>query len=119
MFHLTSLRIKGVYTYDHKPEDDKQPGFLGQSLEEPFFKPRLGESFNVLASYGNSVSGFFFVYIFNYYIFQLVTVIKIIAAIGMALGVLYFMFFRKVELPLAALGIWIFGNGWYILAAIA
>lgn len=108
-----------VYKYDHDPQDDKQPGFW-QSLYNAFFTSRGWDNLIMLIPrLAITITGIFFVYIFNYYIFQLVTVIKIVAAMGMAFGVLYYMFFRKLELPLAALGIWVFGNGWYILAAIA
>jgi hypothetical protein len=110
---------KGVYTYSNKPEDDKQPGLV-DSIVKAVATSRGWENLLMLfPRLAIAASGFFFVYIFNYYIFQLVTVIKIIAAIGMALGVLYYMFFRKIELPITALGIWVFANGWYILAATA
>jgi len=114
------LENKGVYTYDHKPEDDKQPGLFDvKTLWNAFFtRQGLANLIMIIPRVAIALTGVFFVYIFNYYIFQLVTIIKIVAAIGMALGVLYYMFFRKLELPLAALGIWVFGNGWYILAAI-
>jgi len=112
------LLNKGVFTYDHKPEDDKQPGFWDSLLKAITTRQGAANLVMIVPRVAIALTGIFFVYIFNYYIFQLVTIIKMVAAIGMALGVLYYMFFRKLELPFAALGIWVFGNGWYILAAI-
>jgi hypothetical protein len=112
------LGNKAVYTYDHKPEDEKQPGLFNSLKRALLTRQGWANLVMIMPRLAIASTGIFFVYIFNYYIFQLVTVIKMVAAIGMALGVLYYMFFRKLELPLAALGIWVFGNGWYILAAI-
>ncbi len=112
------LENRGVYTVDHKPEDDKQPGLFDSLWKAVTTRQGAANLIMVMPRIAIALTGVFFVYIFNYYIFQLVTIIKIVAAIAMALGVLYYMFFRKLELPLAALGIWVFGNGWYVLAAI-
>lgn len=54
--------------------------------------------------------------VFDEYIFDIVVVIKSIAAAGMVLGVVYFSFFRKLEIPLTALGVWIMGNGLHVVA---
>lgn len=63
--------------------------------------------------------GEFFMLIFDYYIYNIVAVIKLFSAMGMAFGILYYMFFRRLDLPLASLGAWMSANALYIVAAIA
>jgi len=60
-----------------------------------------------------------FLWIFDYYMFDIVAVVKTIAAVGMALGVLYYAFLKDISIPLGSLGIWVFGNGLYIISGIA
>ncbi len=57
-------------------------------------------------------------YIFDYYIFEVVAIIKTLAAMGMGLGILYYMFFWDINIPLTALGIWVFSDGLYVVACI-
>lgn len=63
--------------------------------------------------------GELFVFIFDYYIYNMVSVIKMFAAMGMAFGILYYMWFKRLDLPLGALGVWLSANGFYVVAAIA
>ena len=63
--------------------------------------------------------GELFVFIFDYYIYNMVAVIKMFAAMGMAFGILYYMWFKRLDLPLSGLGVWLSANGLYVVAAIA
>ncbi|MFI5296230.1 MAG: hypothetical protein ACHQ0Y_14550 [Thermodesulfovibrionales bacterium] len=63
--------------------------------------------------------GELFVFIFDYYIYNMVSVIKMFSAMGMAFGILYYMWFKRLDLPLGALGVWLSANGFYVVAAIA
>lgn len=109
---------KGVDTYTTNPVNQNEPG-LWESIRRLFTSQGMMSFLMLIPRLMIALAGIFWVYVFNYYIFQIVTVIKMVAAIGMALSILYFMFLRRLELPLAALGVWIYGNGWYIIAAIA
>ncbi len=62
--------------------------------------------------------GFSFLWFFDYHIYEVCTVIKTVAAMGLVLGVLYYMFLRKLELPIGALGLWAFANGLYLIAGV-
>jgi hypothetical protein len=60
-----------------------------------------------------------FLWIFDLYIYNIVIVLKTFAAMGIAFGVLYYMFLRKLDTVIAAAGFWMFGNAFYIIAAFA
>lgn len=62
--------------------------------------------------------GLSFLWFFDYHIYEVCTVIKTVAAMGLVLGVLYYMFLKKLELPIGALGLWAFANGLYIVAGV-
>ena len=113
----TNYLIRESIPYTTNPESQNNQAFW--DAMEVFTTDGAEHLIMIVPRLVMCLTGMFFVYIFNYYIFQLVTVLKMVAAIGMALAVLYYAFLRRVELPMAALGVWIFGNGWYILADIA
>jgi len=99
-----------------KPQDSAEPGFWG------FFSNLNSKGKRLLLSGAMSKAkwsimmlGMTFLWIFDYYMFEIVSAIKTIAAIGILLGVLYYMFFQKLDLPMSALGLWVFGNGLYIV----
>lgn len=62
--------------------------------------------------------GMMFLWFFDYYIFDVVAVVKTLAAMGLAFGVLYFMYFRDIKIPLTSLGLWAAANGLYIVAGV-
>ena len=66
-----------------------------------------------------TVTGETFLWIFDYYIYDIVSAIKTVAAMAMALGILYFLFLRDPRIPLGALGVWVMSNGLYIIAGFA
>ncbi|MBF0558850.1 MAG: hypothetical protein HQL08_08725 [Nitrospirae bacterium] len=57
-------------------------------------------------------------YIFEYYIANVVCIIKLFAGMGIAFGLIYYMFMQTLEPMTGALGIWIFGDALYIVAAV-
>ncbi|MBE0428097.1 MAG: hypothetical protein IBX72_15850 [Nitrospirae bacterium] len=63
--------------------------------------------------------GITFLWIFDFYIYNVVVVLKTFAAMGIAFGVLYFIFLRKLDTVIAAAGFWMLGNAYYIVAAFA
>jgi hypothetical protein len=58
-------------------------------------------------------------WVFDYYIFQIVAIIKIFASMGMAFGMLYYLFLEDLAPTVTALGLWMFGNAFYIVATVA
>lgn len=62
--------------------------------------------------------GLSFLWFFDYHIYEVCTVIKTVAAMALVLGVLYYMFLKKLELPIGALGLWAFANGLYLIAGV-
>ncbi len=60
-----------------------------------------------------------FLWIFDYYIYDIVTLIKAFAAMGLAFGILYFSYLQRLDMVISSLGLWMFGNGLYIVAATA
>jgi len=55
---------------------------------------------------------------FDYYVYHIGIVIKTLAAIGLAIGVLYYAFLGRFDMILASMGAWMWANGTYILSSI-
>ena len=58
-------------------------------------------------------------WVFDYYIFLIVSIIKTFAAMGMAFALLYFIFLQDLSPMVATAGFWMFGNAMYIVATLA
>ncbi len=56
---------------------------------------------------------------FDYYIFIIVSIIKMFAAMGIAFSLLYFIFLQDLSPMVSSVGFWMFGNAMYIVAAVA
>jgi len=70
--------------------------------------PRL-----LIASAGVSALWFF-----DYYVYHIGIVIKTLAALGIAIGVLYYAFLGRFDMLLLGTGAWMWANGTYILSSI-
>ena len=69
--------------------------------------PRL-----LIASAGVSALWFF-----DYYVYHIGIVIKTLAALGIAIGVLYYAFLGRFDMLLLGTGAWMWANGTYILSS--
>ena len=55
---------------------------------------------------------------FDYYVYHIGIVIKTLAALGIAIGVLYYAFLGRFDMLLLGTGAWMWANGTYILSSI-
>ena len=55
---------------------------------------------------------------FDYYVYHIGILIKTLAAIGLAIGVLYYAFLGRFDMILSSMGAWMWANGTYILSSI-
>jgi len=67
----------------------------------------------LIASAGVSALWFF-----DYYVYHIGIVIKTLAALGIAIGVLYYAFLGRFDMLLLGTGAWMWANGTYILSSI-
>lgn len=65
-----------------------------------------------------SVAGVLALYFFDYYVYHIGALIKIAASIGIALGVLFFVFLGRISFLVESIGAWMFANATYIIASI-
>jgi len=65
-----------------------------------------------------ALSGVMALWFFDYYVYHIGILIKTLAAIGLAIGVLYYAFLGRFDMILSSMGAWMWANGTYILASI-
>ena len=65
-----------------------------------------------------ALSGIMALWFFDYYVYHIGILIKTLAAIGLAIGVLYYAFLKKFDMIIASMGAWMWANGTYILASV-
>lgn len=65
-----------------------------------------------------ALTGVLSMYFFDYYVYHIGSLIKIAAAIGIALGVLFFAFLGRLDMLISSIGAWMFANATYIVASV-
>jgi len=65
-----------------------------------------------------ALTGVTALWFFDYYIYHIGILIKTLAAIGIAIGVLYYAFLGRFDMLAASAGAWMWANGTYILSSI-